>query len=72
MRYLDRFKGRPHWGKNFDRTFLHPRCPITPLYPKFETLLNLAKQHDPASMFKTHLFEHMVKRDSFDVSPQCA
>lgn len=66
-----RFKGRPHWGKNYDRTFLHPRCPIVPLYPKFGTLLDLANQYDPAGMFKTQLFDRMVAQDSIKPFPQC-
>jgi hypothetical protein len=58
-------------GKNFDRTFTHPKCPVPPLYPKFDQLLALSKQHDPAGMFRTRLFNKMVKRDKFDLTPRC-
>eukprot|EP00882_Tetradesmus_deserticola_P001995 GHRQ01002140.1.p1 GENE.GHRQ01002140.1~~GHRQ01002140.1.p1 ORF type:complete len:593 (+),score=177.48 GHRQ01002140.1:42-1820(+) len=68
---LCKYKGRPHWGKNFDRTFTHPRCPVTKLYPRFNQLLALAKRYDPAGMFKTRLFDVMVKQGKFELTPQC-
>jgi hypothetical protein len=58
-------------GKNFDRTFTHPRCPVAPLYPKFNQLLALSKQYDPAGMFRTRLFDRMAKRGRFDLTPRC-
>jgi hypothetical protein len=58
-------------GKNFDRTFTHPRCPVAPLYPKVNQLLALSKQYDPAGMFKTRLFDRMAKRGRFDLTPRC-
>ncbi|WIA38074.1 hypothetical protein OEZ86_001443 [Tetradesmus obliquus] len=69
---LCKYKGRPHWGKNFDRTFTHPKCPVAPLYPKFGQLLALSKQHDPAGMFKTKLFDRMVNQGKFDLTPRCS
>lgn len=67
-----RFKGRPHWGKNFDRTFLHPKCPIVPMYPKFNTLVGLSKKYDPAGMLKPHLFDRMAAQGSYELTPHCA
>jgi hypothetical protein len=67
-----RYKGRPHPGKNFDRTFLHPKCPIVPLYPKFKTLVDLSKKYDPAGMFRPRLFDRMAAQGSYDLFPHCA
>jgi hypothetical protein len=58
-------------GKNFDRTFSHPKCPVAPLYPKFEQLLSLSKQYDPAGMFRTRLFNSMTQQGAFELQPQC-
>jgi hypothetical protein len=43
----NRYKGRPHWGKLHPRTFLHPKCPVRPLYPKFDAMLRLQAKVDP-------------------------
>lgn len=69
---LCKYKGRPHWGKNFDRTFLHPKCPVAPLYPKFNTLIALSKKHDPQGMFKPRLFDQMAAQGRYQLFPQCA
>lgn len=69
---LCKYKGRPHWGKNFDRTFTHPRCPVAPMYPKFSGLVQLAKKYDPAGMFKPRLFDKMVAKSSFELAPGCS
>ena len=49
-------------GKNFDRTFTHPKCPVAPLYPRFGQLLALSRQHDPAGLFRTRLFDSMAQQ----------
>ena len=54
---LCKFNGHPHWGKNFDRTFTHPRCPIKPRYPKFDQLLSVAKGYDRDGAFQPELFK---------------
>lgn len=67
-----RYKGRPHWGKNFDRTFLHPKCPVAPMYPKFNNLVALSKKYDPAGMFKPRLFDLMAAKGGYELFPHCA
>ena len=69
---VHRYKGRPHWGKNFDRTFLHPKCPVAPMYPKFSTLVGLCKKYDPANLFRPRLLARVAKQDKFDLFPHCA
>jgi hypothetical protein len=51
-----RYNARPHWGKNFDRTFTHPKCPIRPKYPGFARQLAAQKRYDPAGMYQPALF----------------
>ncbi|WIA23842.1 hypothetical protein OEZ85_013501 [Tetradesmus obliquus] len=69
---LCKYNARPHWGKNFDRTFTHPRCGIRAKYPKFDQLLQLQQQHDPARMFTPRLFSRMANKQSYTLSPGCA
>ncbi|WIA09638.1 hypothetical protein OEZ85_009026 [Tetradesmus obliquus] len=69
---LCKYKGRPHWGKNFDRTFTHPKCPVAPLYPRFGQLLALSRQHDPAGLFRTRLFDSMAQQGRFEPTPHCS
>jgi hypothetical protein len=52
-----RYNARPHWGKNFDRTFTHPKCPIRPKYPEFAKQLASQKRYDPAGMYQPALFD---------------
>ena len=55
---LCKFGGRPHWGKNFDRTFTHPRCPIRPRYgARFDEMLRVAAKYDPGGAFQPELFK---------------
>lgn len=69
---LCKFNGRPHWGKNFQRTFTHPTCGVRAKYPKFDELLKLQAAHDPARMFEPRLFSRIVKRDSYKLTPRCS
>jgi hypothetical protein len=55
--FLSRFGGRPHWGKNFDRTFTHPKCPIRPKYKNFGKAMEVAKKYDPEGMYQPALFK---------------
>ena len=41
------------------------------LYPKFDTLLDLSKQYDPAEIFQTQLFNRLAAQDSIKPFPQC-
>lgn len=53
---LCKYKGRPHWGKNHDRTFAHPDCPVRDLYPKFDEAVAMAEKFDPLGMYEPALF----------------
>lgn len=52
-----RYGGRPHWGKNFDRTFTHPRCGLRKVYPQLDTAVRTAARYDPQGMFRPALFD---------------
>eukprot|EP00878_Enallax_costatus_P000622 GHUV01000724.1.p1 GENE.GHUV01000724.1~~GHUV01000724.1.p1 ORF type:complete len:626 (+),score=75.62 GHUV01000724.1:267-2144(+) len=69
---LCKYNGRPHWGKNFDRTFSFPKCGIRAKYPKFGDLLKLQKAHDPKKMFESRLFSRVVQNGKFALTPRCA
>ncbi|WIA41247.1 hypothetical protein OEZ86_004858 [Tetradesmus obliquus] len=70
---LCKYKGRPHWGKNFARTFTHPSCSIKDRYPRsFDKVLELQKQHDPAKVFEPELWQKIRKQESFKMYPRCA
>jgi hypothetical protein len=59
-------------GKNFDRTFTHPKCGIRSKYPKFDQLLKLQAAYDPARMFVPRLFTRMQNNEPYNFSPGCA
>lgn len=69
---LCKYNGRPHWGKNFDRTFTHPKCGIRAKYPKFDSLLALQKAYDPARLFEPQLFRSVVDKTSYKLTPGCS
>jgi hypothetical protein len=47
MMTLCKYDARPHFGKNWARTFTYPRCPVRSKYPQFEDLLKLQAKVDP-------------------------
>eukprot|EP00878_Enallax_costatus_P023925 GHUV01025491.1.p3 GENE.GHUV01025491.1~~GHUV01025491.1.p3 ORF type:complete len:128 (+),score=27.51 GHUV01025491.1:1430-1813(+) len=68
---LCKYKARPHWGKNHERTFTYPKCSVRAMYPKFNELLKLQSAHDPAKMFEPRLFKKVANNESFVLSPRC-
>eukprot|EP00878_Enallax_costatus_P039822 GHUV01045739.1.p1 GENE.GHUV01045739.1~~GHUV01045739.1.p1 ORF type:complete len:480 (+),score=92.29 GHUV01045739.1:93-1532(+) len=68
---LCKYKARPHWGKNHERTFTYPKCSVRAMYPKFNELLKLQSAHDPAKMFEPRLFKKVANNESFVPSPRC-
>jgi L-gulonolactone oxidase len=44
---LCKYKGRPHFGKNFDRTYQHPGCPVRDNLYDFQGLLDVRARYDP-------------------------
>jgi hypothetical protein len=72
---LCKYQGRPHWGKNHDRTFLHPDCPIKALYPNFDKQLAAAAKFDPLGMFEPGLWTKLkgeAKEAPIAPFPRCA
>lgn len=60
-----------HRGKNFDRTFTHPKCGVRSMYPKFGELLKLQAKYDPGKMLEPRLFRKVADRESFTYTPGC-
>lgn len=48
-------QGRTHYGKNFDRTYMHPRCPLRDNVADFAGLLKVREQYDPDHVFEPPL-----------------
>ncbi len=67
-----RYKGRPHWGKNHERTYTHPACSVPDLFPKFNELLALQARLDPKRVFEPPLFAKMRARAPPRYGPRCA
>jgi hypothetical protein len=56
-----RYGGRPHWGKNFDRTFTHPRCGLRKKYTQLDAAVRTAARYDPQGMFRPALFDKVSR-----------
>lgn len=69
---LCRYKGRPHWGKNFDRTFTAPNNPLRTRYPLFDQLLKQQAKYDPNKIYEPLLFTKMAKGATYALTPKCA
>ncbi|KAJ9294281.1 hypothetical protein DTO217A2_9198 [Paecilomyces variotii] len=54
-----KYGARAHWGKNPQRAFLHPECPMKDKYPELENFLDTARQQDPRGIFVPPLFRKM-------------
>jgi len=68
---LCKFGGRPHWGKNFERTFTHPKCPVRPKYKNFGKALEVAKKYDPLAMYQPALFKKVASGTPYSYFPRC-
>lgn len=58
-------------GKNFERTFTHPKCGVRGLYPKFDKLLALQAKHDPAKLMEPKLFSKVANKQTYSLTPGC-
>jgi hypothetical protein len=68
---LCKYDGRPHWGKNFWRTYTHPTCTIRDKYPKFEDAMTAAKKYDPSGIFESALMREVRDRGRAQYFPGC-
>ncbi|KAG1656950.1 hypothetical protein FOA52_012054, partial [Chlamydomonas sp. UWO 241] len=60
---LCKYKARVHWGKNQNRAFTNPNCPLKDKFPRLQEILNEAKQYDPYSVFVTPVIRQMLSGD---------
>ena len=64
--------GRPHTGKNWDRTFTNPKCPITPkLGAGLKKMQAQQDKYDPKRVFEPELWTRSIKGEKFWSSPKC-
>jgi hypothetical protein len=68
---LCKYDGRPHWGKNFWRTYTHPTCHVRDRYPKFDEAMAAAAESDPQGMFRSALMADVEARRPADYFPGC-
>lgn len=66
-----RYRGRPHFGKNFDRTFTYSKCPLADRYPRWTDWTSAAKQHDPQGLFASPLVGSVLHNGSYAAYPGC-
>jgi len=70
---LCKYNGRPHWGKNHERTARHPKCKVLDNFPasNIAELLKLQQRHDPGKVFEPELFKQLLKKSGPEYSPLC-
>lgn len=66
-----RYRGRPHFGKNYDRTFTYSKCPIADRHPQWSSWTAAAKQHDPLGLFASPLVATVLRNGSYENYPGC-
>ncbi|KAI8477082.1 MAG: hypothetical protein J3K34DRAFT_399332 [Monoraphidium minutum] len=69
---LCKYKGRPHWGKNFDRTFTSPDCPVRDNVWQMDKMLAIASKYDPEGVMTPPLMSKVIDRTPYSHSPRCA
>lgn len=71
---LCKYKGRPHWGKNYERIFTHPKCKVRDNFPaeNIARLLAMQEQHDPGKVFEPELFGNLLARRGPEYRDLCA
>ena len=70
---LCKYKARPHWGKNHERVFRHPKCHVRDHYPaaNIEQVIEMQARHDPQKVFEPELFSHLLQKHGPDYSDLC-
>lgn len=71
---LCKYGARPHWGKNHERAFRHPRCHVRDNYPaaNIAQMLALQQEHDPKKIFEPELIRHVMERNGNELFKLCA
>lgn len=59
-------------GKNHERSFKHPACPIRDHLPLFGRMEAFAASSDPQHIFQPRLFEEIASRTANTYSPGCS
>jgi hypothetical protein len=66
-----KYSARPHWGKNTDRIFFNPECPVRDKYPGFDRFLGLAEARDPRGIFVPPTFQRIIDRQRYETYAGC-
>jgi hypothetical protein len=59
-------------GKNHERSFKHPSCPIRDHLPLWQQMESFTAASDPCKVFQPRLFEQMAARASHSLSDGCS
>jgi hypothetical protein len=62
----------PGRGKNYLRTFTHPRCPLRARFPALPATLALQSRYDPDKVFQPTVFGDILEGRPYKLYPQCA
>jgi hypothetical protein len=69
---LCKYDGRPHTGKNWDRTFTNPRCPLAAKYgDNLKAMTKMQDKYDPERVFEPQLWARVVAGDGYQLKPKC-
>jgi hypothetical protein len=61
-----------HWGKNWDRTFTNPKCPVAPKYGDgIQKMAAMQDKHDPNRTYEPELWSRMLKNEQYVTYPRC-
>lgn len=67
-----KYGGRPHWGKNYRRTFTHPKCTIAERFgASMDTARRMQAKHDPDRVFEPELWQS-INNPQYALYPRCA
>ncbi|WIA15659.1 hypothetical protein OEZ85_002285 [Tetradesmus obliquus] len=69
---LCKYDGRPHTGKNWDRTFTNPRCPFAPKFGEsFKKMVAMQDKYDPSRAYEPELWTRLAAGEGYKLKPKC-
>ncbi|WIA11663.1 hypothetical protein OEZ85_011764 [Tetradesmus obliquus] len=69
---LCKYDGRPHTGKNWDRTFTNPRCPVAAkLGENFKKMVAMQDKYDPERVYEPELWSRLAAGQGYALKPKC-
>lgn len=69
---LCKHDARPHPGKNWDRTFTNPKCPLAPKFGAgLKKMQAMQDKYDPERVFEPELWTRAIKGEKYWLKPKC-